>query len=157
MEYEDVCYTRETALEKAIEMEMKSYEKFRNAYQTVKNQLAKNLIKEIAKDELDHKHNLEQAFFEETVSLHDSGLGSGPSLQLTVMLEEKPLDENATEQDVMVNAIYEKKRIVDFYLKMAGQCSGAPMAGLFQKLGKEEQDHLTKLEEIYETIYMPEN
>jgi rubrerythrin len=157
MEFEDVCYTREAALEKAIEMEMKSYEKFKSAYQKVKHQSVKALVKEIAQDELEHKFNLERAFFEESVALHDSGLSEGPSLRLTLMLEEKPLDLEATEQDVMINAIHEKKRIVDFYQKMNEQCSGAPMAAMFQKLGKEEHDHLIRLEEIYESTYMPDN
>lgn len=154
MAEEPVCYTREGALEKALEMESGCFEKFKEAYLTISEKRTKDMVKEIALDELDHKYTLERAFFEETVALHDAGESSGPVMELTVMLEERPLDENATEQDVLINAIHEKKRIADFYYKMAEQCGGAPMEGMYRKLFEEEKDHLAKLEEHYEAVYM---
>jgi len=105
---------------------------------------------------LDHKYRLEKAFFEESVSLHESGSATGPSMNLTLMLEERPLDSNSTDQDVMIHAIHEEKRAVDFYGKMAEQCGGAPLEKMYRTLAAEEQDHLTRLEEIYEKHYLQE-
>ena len=51
----EVCYTREAALQQAVEMETKSFEVFRKAYFMVKDRLAKDLIRDIALDELKHK------------------------------------------------------------------------------------------------------
>lgn len=154
MESEEVCYTREVALEKAIEMESNSFASYKKAYLMAKDRVAKDLLKDLALDELKHKYTLEKAFFEETVMLHDSGIKEGPSMQLTVFLQEKPLDAAASDQDVMIFAIHDEKRAVDFYTKMAQQCGGAPMEAMFSRLSKDEQEHLARLETLYEEHYM---
>lgn len=157
MEHEEVCYTREVALEKAIEMEMKSFQTYKEAYLKILDPRIKNLVKNLALEELDHKHILEKAYFEETVVLHQESLAETPSMQLTLMLQEKPLGEDADDQDVMAHAIHDKKRLVDFYQNMMTQCAGAPMEKMFKKLTKEEKNHLAQLEELYEDVYMPDN
>jgi rubrerythrin len=153
---EEVCYTRDVALEKAIEMEAKSFETYKGGYMKAKDRVAKDLLKDLALDELEHKYTLEKAFFEETVALHDAGFKEGPSMKLTLLLEEKPIDASATDQDVMIWAIHEEKRAVDFYKKMADQCGGAPMEAMFQRLAQDEENHLARLEETYEKHYMQE-
>lgn len=153
---EEVCYTRDVALEKAIEMETKSFEAYKNGYFKAKNRVAKDLLKDLALDELGHKYTLEKAFFEESVALHDAGFKEGPSMKLTLLLEEKPIDASATDQDVMIWAIHEEKRAVDFYKKMAQQCGGAPMEAMFNRLAEDEESHLARLEETYEKHYMQE-
>lgn len=154
METEEVCYTREVALEKAIEMEAESFETYKNAYFRAKDRVAKDLLKDLALDELKHKYTLERAFFEETVQLHDSGAKEGPSMNLTVFLKKTPLNESANDQDVMVFAIHDEKRAVDFYRKMAEQCGGAPMEKIFRTLHDDELNHLARLEELYESHYL---
>jgi rubrerythrin len=156
MAREEVCYTREVALEKAVEMETKSFESYRNSYFTIQDRRAKELVKELALDELEHRYILEKSFFEEIVALHEAGLSNGPSMKLTLMLQEKPLHPSASEQEVMIHAIHEEKRAVDFYSNMAQQCGGAPMEKIFERLGKDEEIHLARLEELYESIYMQE-
>jgi rubrerythrin len=37
---------------------------------------------------------------------------------------------------------------------MAGQCGSAPMSAMYKKLAEDEEGHLARLEEHYETIYM---
>jgi rubrerythrin len=157
MENEDVCYTREVALEKAIEMEKKSFEAYKDAYLRIIEPHIKSLVKELALEELEHKHVLEKAYFEETVLMHEEGLSEGPSMKLALFLKETPLGDDADDHDVMVHAIHDKKRIVDFYQKMTSQCAGAPMEKMFKKLSAEEENHLARLEEMYEGIYMKDN
>jgi rubrerythrin len=151
---EEVCYTREAGLEKAIEMEMKSFEAYKKAYLRAKDPLAKDLLKDLALDELKHKYTLEKAFFEEMVFLHDTGAKEGPSMRFTLLFEDKPLGRESTEQDVFLHAIHDEKRSVDFYAKMAGQCGGAPMEAMFGSLAKDEEGHLARLEELYESLYL---
>ena len=153
---EDVCYTREAALEKAIEMEHGSFEIYKRTYLTATNPLAKDLLRDLALDELNHKHILEKAFFEETVFLHDRGIKEGPSMKFALLFKEEPLSSGATEQDVLLFAIHEEKRAVDFYSKMAAQCGGAPMEGMFNRLAQDEEAHLVRLEELYESTYLKE-
>lgn len=156
MEMENVCYTREVALEKAIEMETNGFEEYKEAYLRALDRRAKDLLKDLALDELRHKYTLEKAFFEETVLLHDAGYKQGPSMNLTLLVEERPLGEKATEQDVLIHAMHEEKRAVDFYRKMAAQCGGAPMEDMFKRLYQDEEAHLARLEELYEGLYMQE-
>lgn len=99
---------------------------------------------------------MEKAFFEETVALHEKEYDRGPTMKLTLLIQDKPLDESSLPQDVLAHAIFDEKRTVDFYQKMAGQCSGAPMAELFARLVKDENAHLARLEELYEKIYLQE-
>jgi rubrerythrin len=155
-EFEDVCYTREGAIEKAIQMEAESFEVYRKAYDMVEDKRTKELVKELALEELEHKYTLEKAFLEEEIALHEAGLEEGPSMELTILLQLKPLDENSTSQDAMIYAIHEEKRSVDFYGKMANACVGAPMESMFRRLQEDEGKHLASLEELYESIYMPE-
>jgi rubrerythrin len=154
MENEEVCYTREVALEKAIEMEMKSFQTYKEAYLKISEPHVKGLVKDLALEELEHKYILEKAYFEETAALHEEGMKEGPSMKLSLLLKEKPLEDDADDQDVMIHAIHDEKRAVDFYRKMAEQCSGAPMEEMFKRLYQDEEAHLVRLEEVYESIYM---
>lgn len=151
---EEVCYTREAALEKAIDMENKSFQAYKGGYLIAKEKRAKDLLKELALDELEHKYILEKAFFEETVALHDAGLNEGPSMKFSLLFEEKPLTDSATEQDVFLFAIHEEKRAVDFYKNMSQQCGDAPMGNMYKRLQGDEEGHLSRLEELYESIYL---
>jgi rubrerythrin len=151
---EAVCYTLEAALEKAIEQEGKSFEIYRRALQIVKDPSARKLLKELAEEELEHRHALERALVGETVALHDEEEKAGPTMNLTLFVQEKPLDENATPQDALAFALHDEKRSVDFYQQMATQCGGAPMEEVFSKFQKDETKHLARLEETYEKLYM---
>jgi rubrerythrin len=151
---EAVCYTLEGALEKAIEQEQKSFEIYRRALKVVKNQSAKKLLKELALEELEHKHSLEKALVGETVGLHDEDEKAGPSMNLTLFVQDRPLDEKASPQDALSLAMHDEKRSVDFYQQMATQCSGAPMEEVFSRFQKDEMKHLARLEETYEKLFM---
>jgi len=151
---EDVCYTREAALEKAIEMEAKSFEGYRNAYLFTRDRVAKDLLKDLALDELKHKYTLEKAFFEDMVLLHEAGAKEGPSMKFSLLFEEKSLNPRATEQEVMIYAIHDEKRAVDFYSNMAEHCGAAPMGHMFKRLAEDEEGHLARLEELYEKRFM---
>lgn len=152
---ETVCYTLEGALEKAIEQEKNSVKLYREALKKVGDPHARAILKELAKEELEHRDALEKVLIEETLAHLDPEEPTGPSMELTTFLEEKRLNENSTAQDVMIYAIHEEKRSVEFYQQMASQCKGAPMEELFTKLHQQEAAHLTKLEETYEKLYMP--
>jgi hypothetical protein len=107
---------------------------------------------------LNHKYTLEKAFFEETVLLHHQGHSEGPTMNLSLLLEEqRPLNESVSVQGVMRYAIQDEKWAVDFYQKMANQCGGAPMETLFRQMAQDEEDHLARLEELYESHYKPES
>jgi len=151
---EPVCYTLEGALEKAIENEQHSIGVYRHALKAVKDQQTRMILKDLGLEELEHKHTLEKALLGEAIALHAKEEATGPSMNLTEILHEKPLSDQSTPQDVMIYAIHDEKRTVEFYKEMGSHCSGAPMESVFSKLQKQEMIHLTKLEEAYEKLYM---
>ena len=118
--------------------------------------MAKDLLRDLALDELKHKYTLEKAFFEETVLLHDLGRSEGTTMNLYLPLEEQPLSESATAEDVMRYAIQDEKRTVVFYRYMAEQCGGAPMEAMLKQLVQDEESHLARLEQLYQNLYMTE-
>src|SRR4030042_4778342 len=128
---EPFCYTLEGALEKAIENEQHSSGVYRHALRVVKDQQTRIILKDLGLEELEHKHTLEKALFGETIALHGKEEATGPSMNLTEILHEKPLTEKSTPQDVMIYAIHDEKKTVEFYRQMASQCSGAPMESGF--------------------------
>ncbi len=151
---ETACYTLEGALDRAIEHEQRSFDVYRKALTIVKDPQARKVLEELAEEELEHRHTLEKALVGEIVALHEEGESTGSTMNLSYFLQEKPLDENSSPQDVMVYAIHDEKRSVDFYGQMVTQCAGAPMQELFSKLHQEEMVHLAKLEETYEKLYL---
>ena len=153
---ENVCYTREIALEKAVEMEMKRFKVFKDAYLKARDLLAKDLLKDLALDELKHKYILEKAIFEETVFLHDAGYSEGPTMNLLLQSVVKPLSESSTEEDVIRFAMQDEKQAVIFYRTMAEQCEGAPMEAMLKQLAQDEEDHLSRLEQLYQNLNLSE-
>jgi len=156
MGQEEVCYTKEAALTRAIEMEQQSFSTYLRIYKISHDRSARQLIRELALEELEHKYLLEKAFFEVTVALHEPGQDNKPVMKLSLFLKDKPLHETSTPQDVLIHAIHEEKRSVEFYEMMANQCEGAPMAPMFKRLHKDESGHLARLEDLYEKMYMAE-
>jgi hypothetical protein len=59
---EDVCYTQEAALERAIQIEAKRFEGFKSGYFMARDRVVKDLIRDLALDALKHKYTLEKAF-----------------------------------------------------------------------------------------------
>jgi rubrerythrin len=151
---EEVCYSRDMALAQAVEMEGRSFENYRRAYLSSGKAGAKDLLKDLALDELKHKYTLEKAFFEEEVFLHASGLEHGPDMKFALLFEDRPLGKNSAEQDVLLHAIHEEKRAVEFYSRMAEQCGGSPNESMFKRLAQDEQGHLDRLQELYEKLYL---
>ena len=152
----DACYTRELALEKAVEMEMERFKIYKDAYLNARDLLAKDLLRDLALDELKHKYTLEKAIFEETIFLHDAGYSKGPTMNLVLQDVEKPPSESATAEDVVRYAIQDEKQTIIFYRTMAGQCRGAPMETMLIQLAQDEEDHLARLEELYQNLYKSE-
>ena len=77
-------------------------------------------------------------------------------MKFSLLLAEKPLNPKATVQEVMIYAIHEEKRALDFYKNSADQCGAAPMEGMYRRLAEDEEGHLARLEELYEKIYFKE-
>lgn len=157
MENDQVCYTFDAALETAITMEEEGFRHYLSAIRLLTNKGAKDLLRENALDELDHKHQLEKALLDGRM---DSGVDLDkpiPTMHLDYVFKKLELGPQSGVREALVYAIHLEKGAVDFYGKVSNGCAGAPMGKLFEQLHKEESRHLQALEDLYEQHFMTEN
>lgn len=157
MEDNQVCYTFDAALEMAIAMEEEGFRHYLAAIRLLTNKGAKDLLRENALDELDHKHQLEKALLDGRME------GGGdldkpiPTMHLDYVFKKEELGPQSGVREALIYAIHLEKGAVDFYGRVSNGCAGAPMGKLFEQLHKEESLHLQSLEDLYEQHFMTEN
>ena len=156
MANEQVCYTFEAALEMAVQMEHDGFRHYLEALRKVKNKGAKEILRDAALDELEHKHQLEMALVEGQLGAHvlDQPV---PTMNLDYVLVKKELGPDADVRQALAYAIHLEKGSLDFYRRMSQGCAGAPMAAMFEKIANDESRHLQQLEDLYEQHFMTEN
>ncbi len=152
-----VCYTLEVALEKAIIMEERGFRNYIRAIQLVDDKQAKEILRDAAKEELEHKHRIELALLEG----HDDHAAilsqELPTMNLDYVYDQKKIEPGADARTSLAYAIHLEKEAVDFYKALINGCEGAPMAGLFKRLLADETNHLKTLEDYYERLFLTEN
>lgn len=152
----EVCYTFEAAVEMAVKMEEEGFRHYLAAIRKVKNKGAREILREAALDELEHKHELEKAL----VDGHMGGEGElsrpVPTMNLSYVLAKKELSPGSDAREALAYAIHLENGSIDFYKRMAQGCAGAPMAGIFERMLADESRHLQLLEDLYEQHFLPE-
>lgn len=151
-----VCYTLEAALEMAIQMENEGYRNYLEAIRRVTDRAAREILKDAALDELDHKCSLEKALLEGQFQ-GTTMAERVPTMNLDYVLAKKELTPESTARDALAYAIHLENGSIDFYRRMVSGCEGAPMAPVFAKLLTEESRHLQEMEDLYERHFLPEN
>ena len=151
-----VCYTFEAALEMAIQMENEGFRNYLDAIRIVKDKAARQILKEAALDELEHKQSLEKALIEGQFQATTMA-EKVPTMNLDYFLAKKELTAESTAREALAYAIHLENGSIDFYRRMVSGCEGAPMGPLFSKLLSDEVRHLQEMEDLYETHFMSEN
>lgn len=157
MSDERICYTYEGALEAAIAMEEEGFRNYLRALRTVQQKGAREILRENALDELNHKHQLEKALVEGHMAEGGEISRSIPTMNLGYVLKKAELGPESTVREALLYAIQLEKEAAEFYRTAGEGCAGAPMALLFERLHREESSHLQRLEDLYEAHFMPEN
>ncbi len=154
---EDFCMFFEEALKVAIRNEEDSFNTYVTAIKKVKDKGAKQLLKELALDELEHKYKLERALLDEE-AINELGGGKVPeSFSISeFMVEQNKINEDSSLQEIYNYAITSEKKAIEFYTTLMNSCKGSKMAYLFEKLRDEEKKHLEKLEKDYEETFLQE-
>lgn len=153
----DACYTFEAAIEKAIEMEENGFRSYLKAIAIVKNNHAREILRDSALDEMRHKQELEKALLNGTMEGTVRMQAAVPTMNLDYMLKQHTLDPDADVRQALAYSIHLEKEAIDFYQKMIDGCAGAPMVPVFQQLLNDETRHLHQLEDMYEEHFLPEN
>ena len=152
-----VCYTFDAAIEMAIKMEEEGFRNYLSAIRLLTNKGAKDLMRENALDELDHKQQLEKALLDGRMEGGDDLDKPIPTMHLDYVFKKEELSPQSTVREALIYAIHLEKGAVDFYGKVSNGCAGAPMGKLFTQLHQEESRHLQTLEDLYEQHFMTEN
>jgi len=152
-----VCYTFDAAVEMAIQMENEGFRNYLAAIRQVTNKGARELLRENALDELNHKHQLEKALLDGRMDGSDAMDQPIPTMHLDYVFKKQELKSDAGVREALLYAIHLEKGAVDYYGKVANGCAGAPMGNLFKQLLAEESRHLQSLEDLYEQHFMTEN
>jgi len=153
----DVCYTFEAAIEMATKMEEEGFRAYLSALRIVKDKAARQIFKEAALDELEHKHQLEKTLVEGEMKGGGALQQSVPTMNLDYVLAKRELRPDSDAREALAYSIHLEKGAIDFYKRMSQGCEGAPMAVLFQKMLADETRHLQSLEDFYEEHFMAEN
>lgn len=151
-----VCLTLDAALDKAIAMEDGGFRNYLQTIRKLRNPQAREMLREVALEELSHKQQLEKA-------LLDGVLAGGaaarpvPLMNLDHFFGKKEIGPDADVREALAFAIHLEKEAVEYYRQVSQVCSGAPMGGLFAALLADESRHLRTLEDIYEEHFLTEN
>ena len=157
VEHGDVCYTFEAAIEMAARMEEEGFRSYLSALRIVKDRAARQIFKEAALDELEHKHQLEKWLVEGEMKGGADLQQAVPTMNLDYVLAKRELRADSDAREALAYAIHLEKGSIEFYQKMSRGCEGAPMAVLFKQMLTDETRHLQALEDLYECHFMAEN
>jgi rubrerythrin len=141
----------------AAQMEDEGFKAYLGALRIVKDKAARQIFKEAALDELDHKHQLERMLVEGEMKGGADLRQKVPTMNLDYVLATRELRPESDAREALAYAIHLEKGSIDFYQKMSQGCEGAPMAVLFQRMLADETRHLQSLEDFYEQHFMAEN
>jgi rubrerythrin len=144
-------------IEQAIGFEQDAYEFYNGAVKLVEQPHIREVLLELASEETKHKQKLQALLkggnIEKVISVKRPEI---EDLKLAEYLVLRPLDANATFQDVLVAAMHREKSSHDFYTAMAGITQDEVTRDLFEFLAREELGHKNKVESIYDQVIYQE-
>jgi len=149
--------TVEGIIKRAIRFEEDAYDFYTGASEMVKLPHVKDMLNELAGEEVKHKEKLEDLLAGDTEKIVAAKQSRKiQDLKLAEYLVAPPLDEDATIQDVLMIAMQREKNSHDFYNLMAGLAASEAAKELFRFLAQEELGHKNKVEVLYDDIIYKE-
>jgi len=144
----------EEILQEAIQGEVESYELYTHAVDLVKTDHIKDTLRELAREELGHKANLERMLANpahmrrqvkrlQKAPIQDYKIGDHLLVQ--------PLGPDSTFQDVCIFASRKEQGSYELYRDLAEQNEG-DVRGLFEAMAKDELRHKNLVEGWYEEV-----
>lgn len=152
------CFTFDAACDAAIETETQIYQNFLNAVRIVKDKAANEILQEAASVRLGIKHKLEEAALRGGLDEQEVK-GAVPIMNLAESIrccDLHSIGVDASNRKALAYAIQMSKDALEFYRSMTDQCTGAPMASLFNTLADDQTRYLQKLEDTYEEHFLTE-
>ena len=149
--------TVEGIIQQAIRFEEDAYDFYTGTSETAKLPHVKDMLNELAGEEVKHKEKLEGLLAGDTEQIVAAEQRQKiQDLKLADYLVAPPLDEDATIQDVLMIAMQREKNSHEFYNLMAGMSASESAKEMFQFLAQEELGHKNKIEVLYDDIVYQE-
>jgi len=150
--------TVEEILSEAIRGEVESYELYTTAIDLVETEHIKQLLRELAQEELGHKGSLERMLANpDELQWQVRELKAAPiqDYQIGDHLLGGPLGPDSTFQDVCIFASKKERESYELYRDLAAQSSGQ-VRDLLEAMAKDELRHKNLVEGWYEEIVYQE-
>lgn len=144
-------------LQKAIRFEEEAHDFYVGASQMMELPHVKDMLEELATEELKHKEKLEELMAGDVERIvATSRQRQIRDLKIADYLASRPLDKKASFQDVLIVAMQREKSAHDFYSQMKEVAGDASVWELFDFLAQEELVHKNKVETIYDDVVYQE-
>ena len=142
-------------LRQAIQAEEDSYNLYSTVAQAVRLPHTRDLLQELAQDEVGHKQHLEALLAGDPAQIVAAGHEAQIiDLKIGDFLVAQPLSPDADFQDVLIVASKREAASHDLYADLAALACRVEERKLFEYLAEEELGHKNRVEAIYEqTVY----
>jgi rubrerythrin len=150
--------TVEQILREAIQGEVESYELYTNAVDLIRTDHIKQLLRELAQEELGHKAALERLLANpgqmsaQVRALHEATVDD---YKIVDHLVARPLGADSTFQDVCIFAAKKEQQSYELYRDLAAQNTGE-VGDLLEAMAKDELRHKNLVEGWYEEVVYQE-
>jgi rubrerythrin len=143
----------EQILDQAIRFEEDAYAFYTKAVEMVRQPHIREALQDLAKEEVKHKLRLQELRAGNTSLIMAARQQRKiQDLKLAEYLVPRPIEENATFQDVLIVAMHREKSSNEFYSTMAGLAEQEAAKSLFTFLADEELMHKSKVESLYDEV-----
>ena len=148
----------EAILKEAIQGEVESHELYTKAEALVESAHIKDLLRELAQEELGHKVALENMLADPDLrewQVRELQAAPIQDYQISDHLVARPLQPNSSFQDVCIFAAQKENESHELYRNMAAQSSGQTR-DLLEAMAKDELRHKNLVEGWYEEVVYQE-
>jgi rubrerythrin len=138
--------TYKEILEMAVENEVDARDFYKGAAEKVQDKNLKKTFEDLAKEESKHKALL-QGYLEN--DMQNMKFKENKDFQLSETVEEKTLSTDMSFKDAIALAMKKEEEAMNMYRQFAEASEGEEQKETFRELVKMEQQHKTRLEDIY--------
>jgi rubrerythrin len=150
--------TLEQVIRLAMEREQAAHDLYAEVADLVRDDPARDLLRELAAQEEGHRRRLEALLASGTLEARvAAGRRPVQDLHLTDYLQEFPLDERSDVQQVLIASGKREAGSHALYTALAEAASDAEIASLFDFLATQELEHKQRIERLYEEMFLAEN
>jgi rubrerythrin len=149
--------TFEELVSLAIQREEEAYDFYMKAAEDSELKASAKLLKDLASQEVVHKQKLEEALKDGVCDTFTcSSIEELEKLDLEQYLVDVPLSASSTPQDVLIVAIKKEAAANSFYKALSELTGNATHRSVFETLAKEEDNHKTRLQNMYDDVFQPD-